>query len=634
MRVRASTIATPLLLAAPLLSGCASLPNRRVALLPEIQTITSVGGKTAAVVAGVPGESARSAPAPERKPRESGKVAGRVVDADGRPVPNAEVRVAVDGAAGGRIARATTDEAGGFTLAGLRPGASYRLVAEFDDGRDRLAGRAEVQAPDRDVRIELAADAAGDSPDPDRPAPRVNRASSRRVETEAEAEADDGPEDDGARRDLLPRSAVRVNEADIVPGGDVADLDADATEPKPKAPRVRVSARPKGMGWQRGDSAAADPGTAEAVASKPASSPAAPAPAAAPAGRSNADIEDDGPNPLPPAREPARAREPAPAVEPPDAQPPAGAVEPAPPTAPATDPAPVADPAPMPTPPADPPATTPPAEPPTTPAPESKSAESPATTPNPDPMPVEMVPVTPPAASKPAESGPGPGPAQGPSEPAPTDLPPPTETVRRTTWGDLPSPSDLNTVPAGREKPGTVALASARPRDPAPDAAVVRAECRYDQNRHLLTDFQLPDLDGKPVRFRDLGADLVLVDFWGTWCGPCLDAIPHLVALQERLGPGRLRVVGVAYEEGPLADRAAAVASASRRLGINYTLLLGGLDGPCPLQQALHVQAYPTLVLFDRKGHLLWRSQGNDPRTLTRLDRVLAAHRNENTIRR
>lgn len=669
MRVRASTIATPLLLplapllAAPLLSGCSNVPNRRVALLPEIQTVASVGGKTTAVVAGVPGESARSAPAPERRPREAGKVAGRVVDADGRPVANAEVRVAVDGTPGGRIAQATTDEAGGFTLAGLRPGASYRLVAEYDDGRGRLAGRAEVEAPDRAVQIRLAADDDGDAPA--RPA-RVSRTSGRVEDVDDEPAEAEGGADADARRDPLPKSAERVNEADIVPGGDIADLGADP-EPaprasKPKAPRVRVSSRPKGMGWQRGDAGATEARTddavarpAPAVASRPEPEPAA----AATATSATADLEDDGPNPLPPAREPAKARqrdpEPAPVVEPkptrpiapPDAKAPAGDLQPAPPAStlaadpeattttttttdpvPAPAPAPTAESTPSPV-----PLPTPTTTPDPAPLPEARGAEPPPAT-NPDPAPVEMVPVPAPTEAKPAEAQPEPA-ASPAAEPTQASTPPP-EAARRTTWGDLPSLSDLNNGPVDPPPPARLALASHtnRPRAPARDAALVRAECRYDPVHQRLTDFQLPGLAGRPVRFRDLDADLVLIDFWGTWCGPCLDAIPHLVELQRRLGGNRLRVVGVAYEEGPAADRVAAVEAARRRLGINYTLVLGGVDGPCPLQGALKVTAYPTLVLFDRQGHLLWRSQGNDPRTLSRLDRVIAAHANDDTIRR
>ena len=51
--------------------------------------------------------------------------------------------------------RATTDRSGAFTLNGLRPGSAYSLVAESDDDRGRLSGRAEAEASETGVEISL-----------------------------------------------------------------------------------------------------------------------------------------------------------------------------------------------------------------------------------------------------------------------------------------------------------------------------------------------------------------------------------------------------------------------------------------------------------------------------------------------
>ncbi len=136
----------------------------------------------------------------------------------------------------------------------------------------------------------------------------------------------------------------------------------------------------------------------------------------------------------------------------------------------------------------------------------------------------------------------------------------------------------------------------------------------------------MPDLEGKPVRFQDLDADYVLLDFWGTWCGPCLDEIPHLIALQKKYGPRRLMVVGIACEEVPPEQRKAKVEEVSRKLGINYPILLSSMDGkPCPVQQALQIHAMPTMILVDRRGQVVWRNTGSTPASRDRLDRVLAS---------
>ncbi len=149
--------------------------------------------------------------------------------------------------------------------------------------------------------------------------------------------------------------------------------------------------------------------------------------------------------------------------------------------------------------------------------------------------------------------------------------------------------------------------------------------CDFDPKTHRIKDFRLPDLEGKPVRFQDIDTDLVLIDFWGTWCRPCIRTVPRLVELQKKMGGQKLTVVGIACEEGPPELRAQKVAKEAKRLGINYPILMSGIDGPCPLQEALDVKALPTLVLVDRQGRVVWRDQGATPMTLAKLDRFLAS---------
>ncbi len=200
--------------------------------------------------------------------------------------------------------------------------------------------------------------------------------------------------------------------------------------------------------------------------------------------------------------------------------------------------------------------------------------------------------------------------------------------ARPLTWGQL-----AKAQPSRRVERATVRPVA------APAAAwggVVPAVCEYDRKSRRLVNFQLSDLQGRPVRLSDIDADYILLDFWGTWCGPCIQSIPHLVELQKRYGADRVRVVGIAYEQdGTVRERALKVADAARKLGINYTVLLGNADErPCPVQAALHIQAYPTMILLDRHGRLIWRDQGATEMTLARLNRVIASQTQTDILRR
>ena len=104
---------------------------------------------------------------------------------------------------------------------------------------------------------------------------------------------------------------------------------------------------------------------------------------------------------------------------------------------------------------------------------------------------------------------------------------------------------------------------------------------------------------------------LVLLDFWGTWCPPCLAAITHLKILQDNYGPSGLEVIGIDYERsGAYQDRARVVQGVRDRKKISYRLLLGGEIETCPVRTQFGVDGFPTLVLLDSNNRIIWKEKG------------------------
>jgi cytochrome c biogenesis protein CcmG, thiol:disulfide interchange protein DsbE len=71
-------------------------------------------------------------------------------------------------------------------------------------------------------------------------------------------------------------------------------------------------------------------------------------------------------------------------------------------------------------------------------------------------------------------------------------------------------------------------------------------------SRGSAVPFEAPDLEGKTIRTKDFEGKVVLLNFWGTTCAPCIQEIPWLVDFQKRYGPDGLQVIAVSmYGESP-----------------------------------------------------------------------------------
>lgn len=130
----------------------------------------------------------------------------------------------------------------------------------------------------------------------------------------------------------------------------------------------------------------------------------------------------------------------------------------------------------------------------------------------------------------------------------------------------------------------------------------------------MAPDFALPDETGALTRLSDYRGRYVLIDFWGTWCAPCVEAIPHLADLEETYP--ELVILGLASYQYDNDDPTGFV----RARGGDYAIVIAD-DATVDTYQ---VQAFPTYYLVDPDGTILFAAiPDREPDAENRLDALL-----------
>lgn len=103
------------------------------------------------------------------------------------------------------------------------------------------------------------------------------------------------------------------------------------------------------------------------------------------------------------------------------------------------------------------------------------------------------------------------------------------------------------------------------------------------------------ELDGSPVVLSALRGKVLLINFWGTWCVPCIREIPELVRLADRFRSKGLEVVGIAVASGSSED----IREFMREHHMDYRVLIGEMS---LIKRQFRVLGFPTSLVVDRHG--------------------------------
>lgn len=120
--------------------------------------------------------------------------------------------------------------------------------------------------------------------------------------------------------------------------------------------------------------------------------------------------------------------------------------------------------------------------------------------------------------------------------------------------------------------------------------------------------WSLTDLQGAPLNLADLKGKTVLIDFWATWCAPCIDAIPKLNDLQDKYGGDKFTVVGLAVEK-PTPRFEITL----KRMTFKYPVAVADKE----ILKRYGLQGLPALVLVNAEGRIVKRFEGPEAGSVT-----------------
>lgn len=114
-----------------------------------------------------------------------------------------------------------------------------------------------------------------------------------------------------------------------------------------------------------------------------------------------------------------------------------------------------------------------------------------------------------------------------------------------------------------------------------------------------LLSLSLMDASGQPQSMAQWKGRALIVNFWATWCAPCVDEMPELSALQKEIEPLKFQILGIGI------DSPSNIAEFSAKYKISYPLYVGGTNGT-DLSRQLGNQAggLPFTVLIGRDGQI------------------------------
>jgi len=137
-------------------------------------------------------------------------------------------------------------------------------------------------------------------------------------------------------------------------------------------------------------------------------------------------------------------------------------------------------------------------------------------------------------------------------------------------------------------------------------------------------DFETKDLDGKPLSLANYKGKIVLIDFWATWCGPCLNELPNVIKAYGKYHDKGFEIIGISLD-----DSEPKLRSFLKDRNMTWSQYYDGSRWKNKLAQKYGVQAIHATFLLDEEGRIIGRDlrgEKLDEELATALQQATASH--------
>lgn len=120
----------------------------------------------------------------------------------------------------------------------------------------------------------------------------------------------------------------------------------------------------------------------------------------------------------------------------------------------------------------------------------------------------------------------------------------------------------------------------------------------------LAPDFTSKTYDGKPVKLSDMKGRFVVLDFWASWCGPCIELMPEIKKVRDKFPVEKVEIISVSQDK----DTAAFLKNIEKH-GMTWLNILADRS----VSKSYGRRSLPDVYIIDRDGKIIYRGQTDDP---------------------